>query len=146
MYSYGPPRMAEQKEDNQLEHTYSSYVMIRDVALKTCQRRWTIRKSGKRGSGISVLAPQHDDDDDKVGKIPILGENNKRTWLSERPICEQTLASQVYYRKKWIENLILLCGKNLIFLKPKICSTVIVLFSGIYIYIYIYIKSIIRSC
>ena len=28
-----------QKQDDQLEHTYSSYVRIRDVALKTCQRR-----------------------------------------------------------------------------------------------------------
>ena len=39
MYSYGPPHMAEQKLDDQLEHKYSSYVWIRDVALKTCQRR-----------------------------------------------------------------------------------------------------------
>ena len=35
MYSYGPPHMAKQKQDDQLEHTYSSYVKIRDVALKT---------------------------------------------------------------------------------------------------------------
>ena len=41
MYSYGPPHMAEQKQDDQLEHTYSSYVRIRDVALKTCQKRWS---------------------------------------------------------------------------------------------------------
>ena len=26
MYSYGPPHMAKQKQDNQLEHTFSSYV------------------------------------------------------------------------------------------------------------------------
>ena len=45
-------------------HTFSSYVRIRDVALKTCQRRWTIERSGERGSGISVLAARHDDDDD----------------------------------------------------------------------------------
>ena len=64
MYSYGPPYMAEQKQDDQLEHTFSSYVRIRDVALKTCQRRWTIGRSGKRGSWISVLAARHDDDDD----------------------------------------------------------------------------------
>ena len=64
MYSYEPPHMAEQKQDNQLEHTYRSYVRIRDVVLKTCQRRWTIGKSGKRGSGISMLAVWHDDDDD----------------------------------------------------------------------------------
>ena len=31
--------------------TYNSYMSIRDVALKTCQRRWTIGRSGKRGSG-----------------------------------------------------------------------------------------------
>ena len=51
------------KQDDQLEHTYSSYVRIRDVALKTCQRRWTIGKSGERGSGISVLVARHDDDE-----------------------------------------------------------------------------------
>ena len=36
MYSYGPPHMAKQKQDDQLEHTYSSYVRIQDVTLKTC--------------------------------------------------------------------------------------------------------------
>ena len=39
MYSYGDPHMAKQKQDDQLEHTYSCYVRIRDVALKTCQKR-----------------------------------------------------------------------------------------------------------
>ena len=63
MYSYGPPHMAEQKQDDQLEHTYSSSVRILDVALKTCLRRRTIGKSGERGSGISVLATRHDDED-----------------------------------------------------------------------------------
>ena len=33
-----PPHMVEQKQDDQLEHTYSSSVRIQDVALKTCQR------------------------------------------------------------------------------------------------------------
>ena len=64
MYSYGPPHMAGQKQDDQLEHIYSSYVRIRDLALKPCQRQWTIGRSGERGSGISVLAARHDDDDD----------------------------------------------------------------------------------
>ena len=41
--------MAEQKQDDQLEPTYSSSVRIQD------------RKEGKRGSGISVLAVRHDD-------------------------------------------------------------------------------------
>ena len=64
MYSYGPPHMAEQKQDDQLEHTYNNYLRIRDVALKTCRRRWTIGRSGERGLGISVLAARNDDDDD----------------------------------------------------------------------------------
>ena len=53
-----------QKQDDQHEHTFSSYVRIRDVVLKTCLRRWTIGRSGERGSGISVLPARHDDDDD----------------------------------------------------------------------------------
>ena len=64
VYSYGTPHMVEQKQDVQLEHTFSSYVRIRDVALKTWQRRLTIGRSGERGSRISVLAARHDDDDD----------------------------------------------------------------------------------
>ena len=58
--------MPEQKQDDQLEHTYSSYVRIRDVTLKTCQRQWMIERSGERGSGISVLEAWHDDDDDDI--------------------------------------------------------------------------------
>ena len=58
-----PPHIAGQRQDGQLEHTYSSFVRIRDVALKICQRRWTIGRSGERGSGISVLAARHDDED-----------------------------------------------------------------------------------
>ena len=61
MYYYEPPHIAEQKQDIHLEHTYSSYVRVRDVALKSCQQRSMIGRSGKRGSGISVLAARHDD-------------------------------------------------------------------------------------
>ena len=57
--------MAEQKQDDQHEHTYSNYVRIRDIVQKTWQRRWTIEKSGERGSGISVLPTRHDDDDEE---------------------------------------------------------------------------------
>ena len=64
MYSNGPRHIAVQKQGGQLEPTFNSYVRIRDVALKTCQRRWTIGRNGERGSGISVLAARHDDDDD----------------------------------------------------------------------------------
>ena len=62
--SYGPPHIAVQKQDDQHEHTFSNYVRIRDVVQKTCLRRWTIGKSGERGSWISVLPARHDDDDD----------------------------------------------------------------------------------
>ena len=54
-----PPHMAVQKQDDQHEHTFSSYVRIRDVVLKTYQGRWTIGRSGERGSGISVLPARH---------------------------------------------------------------------------------------
>ena len=56
--------MAVQKQDDPHEHTFSSYVRIRDVVLKTYLGRWTIGRSGERGSGISVLPARYDDDDD----------------------------------------------------------------------------------
>ena len=68
MYSCGPLHTAVQKQDDQHEHTFINYVRIRDVVQKTCLRRWTIGKSGERGSGISVLPARHDDDDDVKAK------------------------------------------------------------------------------
>ena len=56
--------MVAQKQDDQLERTFSSYVRIQDVVLKTYLGRWTIGRSGERGSGISVLPARYDDDDD----------------------------------------------------------------------------------
>ena len=56
--------MDEQRQDDQLEPTYTSYVPIQDVALKTCRKQWMIGRGGERGSGISVLMVQHDDDDE----------------------------------------------------------------------------------
>ena len=58
------PHMAAQKQDDQHERTFSSYERIRDVVLKTYLGRWTIGRSGERGSGISVLPARYDDDDD----------------------------------------------------------------------------------
>ena len=66
IYSYGPPHMVVQKQDDQHEYTISSYVRIRDVVLKTCMGRWTIGRSGERVSGISVLPARYDDDDDRT--------------------------------------------------------------------------------
>ena len=59
-----PPHVAELKQGDQLEPTYSSSVRIRDVALRIYQKRWTIGRSCERGSRISVLVARHDDDDD----------------------------------------------------------------------------------
>ena len=84
MYSYRPLHMAEQKQDDQLEHTYSSYVRIRDVALKTSQRRWTIGRSGERGSGISLLAARHDDDNSYRIQIIL----NRCIWLTEKTLTD----------------------------------------------------------
>ena len=58
--------MDEQRQDDQLEPTYSSSVPIRDVALKTNRKQWTIEKGSEKGSGISVLMVWHDDDDDDM--------------------------------------------------------------------------------
>ena len=55
--------MAEQRQDDQLEPTYSSSVKIRDVSLMTYQKQCTIGRGGERESGISVLMVKHDDDD-----------------------------------------------------------------------------------
>ena len=62
MFSYGPLHIDKQRQDDQLEPTYSSSVLIRDVALKTCWEQWTIEKGGEKGSGISMLMAWHDDD------------------------------------------------------------------------------------
>ena len=59
------------------KNVYQLVVTMRiwDVVLKTCRRRWTIGKSGERGSGISMLAARHDDDDDDIEKYSFVAEN-----------------------------------------------------------------------
>ena len=64
MYSGGPLHMDEQKQDDQLEPTYSSSVPIQDVTLKICRKQWTIGRDDERGSGISMLMARRDDDYD----------------------------------------------------------------------------------
>ena len=56
--------MNKQRQEDQLKHTYNSSVPIQDIALKTCREQWTIETGVERGSGRSVLAVQHYDDDD----------------------------------------------------------------------------------
>ena len=66
MNSCEPLHMDEKRQDDQLEPTYSSSVLIRDVFLKTYRKQWTIERSSKRGSWISVLMVRRDDDDDST--------------------------------------------------------------------------------
>ena len=54
--------MGKQRQDDQLEHIYSSSVPIQDIALKTSREQWTIETGGKRGSERSMLAARYDDD------------------------------------------------------------------------------------
>ena len=56
-----------------------------DVALKTYQKQWMIETGGRRGSGRSVLAARHDDDDFlKIKRLLLtlrFSETNKTCWL-----------------------------------------------------------------
>ena len=58
--------MDKQRQNEQLEPIYNSSVLIQDVAWRTFRERWTIEMDGKRGSGKSVLATRHVDDDEAV--------------------------------------------------------------------------------
>ena len=55
--------MDKQRQDDQLEPTYNSGMSIRNIVLKTYREQWMIETGGERGSGRSVLAAQHDDDE-----------------------------------------------------------------------------------
>ena len=57
MYSYGPLHMAKKSRATIL-NIHTAALRIRGVALRTCPKRWTIGRSGERGSGISVLMAQ----------------------------------------------------------------------------------------
>ena len=59
--------MNEQRQGNQLELIYNSFVPVQDIALKTSREQWTIETGGKKRSERSVLAVRYDDDDDDDG-------------------------------------------------------------------------------
>ena len=63
VYMYKQKNICIYVQDDQLERTFSSYVRIQVVVLNTYLGRWTIGRSGERGSGISVLPARYDDDD-----------------------------------------------------------------------------------
>ena len=106
MYSYGPPHMAVQKDD-QHEHTFSSYVRIRDNVLTTYLGWWTIGRSGERGSGISVLPARYDDDDGIYIYIYIYKERERdrqtdRQRVRQRVRCEYKISEwRIVAEKFW---------------------------------------------
>ena len=53
-----------QKQDDQLEPTYNSSVLIRGVALNTNWKLWMIEKGGVAGSGRSAQVARYDGNDD----------------------------------------------------------------------------------
>ena len=64
MYSHGPLHMDKQENGKQVEPIYNGSLLIKDVARKTYQERWTIGTNGGRGSGKSVQVTRHDADAD----------------------------------------------------------------------------------
>ena len=91
--------MAVQKQDDQHKHTFSSYVRIQDVVLKTCLGRWTIGRSGERGSGISMLPARHDDDDDDIlyTSVDLMNENCFTLKKKKKPRNRQCPAETIIY-------------------------------------------------
>ena len=72
VYSGGPLHMDERDLDDQLELIYNGFVLIQDVAWKTCRERSTTETGGDRGSGKCVQAACDDDDDDENSKINLM--------------------------------------------------------------------------
>ena len=50
-YSCGSLHMDEQRQDDQLETTYSSSMPIWDVGLKTCRKQWMIERVARKRQG-----------------------------------------------------------------------------------------------
>ena len=74
---------------------------IRDVALMTYQKQWTVGRGGGRKSGISVLMAQLNEDDDELFEIELffcikmdLALNNL-----QRVICHKTQTNKQTKRK-----------------------------------------------
>ena len=71
--------MADLKQGDHLPPIFVCSVRIRDIGLMTRQVRWTIERSGGRGSGISVLLGRHDDDVFLIGPPRPTKERGDRT-------------------------------------------------------------------
>ena len=56
--------MDKQRQNDQSEPIHNSSVLIQVIVLKTSLEQWTIETGDERWSGRSMLAAQHDDNDD----------------------------------------------------------------------------------
>ena len=139
MYSYGPPHMAKQKQDDQPELTYSSYVRTLDVTQKTSRRWWMIGRSGERGSGISVLAARHDDDDIYIIIIIISNSpwQDGFSWLSPPHLPRFYRSRQVLHPTSSVRIKLMVRQRRRVSLSLSL---------SIYIYIYIYIMLFLFLC
>ena len=104
MFSNGPPHMAEQKQGDQIEPTHCSSVRIRDIALRTCQKRWKIGRSCERGSRISVLVARQDGDDEckKKSRKWRLFTSSFAFFLSVITLCGKNFISGLY--EGWLKS------------------------------------------
>ena len=87
-------------------HSFSSYVRIQVVVLKTYLGRWTIGRSGERGSGISVLPARYDDDDDIYIYIYIESTfTNQQSWniIFSKTHCTSQMISNFLKHLVYIE-------------------------------------------
>ena len=64
MYSCEPLLIDKQRQEDLLESIYDSFMLIQDITWKTSWEQGTIETGGEKGSGRSMLAAQHDNDDE----------------------------------------------------------------------------------
>ena len=136
MYSSGPLQMDEQRQNVQLEPTYSNSVLILDVALKTCQKQWTIGTGGERGSEISMLIVRHDNDDDIYMRVS-LKVHRLDKWslffnIASTSLAIHTCSSGLQCSDSTCQKIINMKSAYELF-SPVVCVCV-------YIHIYIYIN------
>ena len=87
IYSCGLLHMDKHRQEDSLEPTYNSSVLIQDVALKTYQKRWTIEKGGRWGSGRSALVSRHYDDIKYRISKHIFRPVSRVCWIHQLHLC-----------------------------------------------------------
>ena len=126
--------MDEQRQDNQLEPTHNSSVLIQDIASKTSCERWMIEMGGERRSGRSVLATFHDDDDDTYKFIFCA-----HSWMHVYMYIDSCIHTLICtcFQGNWLDFLSFLVPH---FFIPLVSLLLYLSFSlSLYLYIYVYV-------